>query len=55
MKKSIGAEDLLYAAESHMERTALFGPDPVARIIESIHVDADEFHACMSTLKDLRA
>lgn len=50
----IGAKDLAAAVHAHADRTQMFGPNPIKRIIESLGVDADEFQAMAQVVSDHR-
>lgn len=53
----IGKDELEEGVRGHLERTRAFGPDAmgaIGRIMESIGVDAVEFHAMAVALKDMR-
>lgn len=52
--KKIGEDELLAASHAHMDRTELYGPKPIERIIESLGVDSEEFHAMAQALRDMR-
>jgi hypothetical protein len=52
--KLIGADELTAASHAHLDRMQLHGPRPIHRIIESVGVDSEEFHAMAQTLRDLR-
>jgi hypothetical protein len=50
----IGAEALTQAVHAHADRTQMFGPNPVARIIASLGVDAEEFQAMAQVVSECR-
>jgi hypothetical protein len=53
--RPIEGDHLVLAAHAHIERTRTFGPQPIDRIVESLHVDAKEFGVCLRALGDERA
>lgn len=50
----IGAEALTQASHAHLDRTQMFGPNPIARIIVSLGVEAEEFQAMAQALSEQR-
>lgn len=50
----IGAKALTFAATGHMARTELFGPEPIPRIIASLNVDVEEWHAASAAIREQR-
>jgi hypothetical protein len=52
--KLIGADALTHAVTGHFERMELIGPKPVPRIIASLNVDVEEFHAASAAIREER-
>lgn len=46
--------ELTAASHAHLDRTQIFGPRPIDRIVESLGVDAEEFQAMAQSLADQR-
>lgn len=51
----IGGDALEAGLHGHADRTQLFGPRPIHRIVSSLQVDAEEFQAAAQVLRDHRA
>lgn len=54
MTHDITAKDLTEAATGHIERTQLFGPQPIQRIMVELGADFEEVQACFAELGSLR-
>lgn len=50
----VGADDLMDAAQGHVELCDVVGMSPMQRLLEQNGVDAAEFHGVMVALKDTR-